>query len=241
MFLTKNLALHHSLLMLALLLSKPALAAVSAEQANALDNRLTPMGAERAGNADGSIPAWDGGFKPTTAGQTLGDPYAGERPLQRIDASNQQQFAQWLSPGTQALLKHYPQGFYLLLYPTHRSAAYPDEVLKQSRSNATRIRLNASGSGLEGGYVNGVPFPMPEKAEEVLWNHVTRYRGGAVKRDSHRMAVQTDGSYQASAMRQTQVFASNIKDNTPDSNILFYFIGDDPGPSSSGRQHRTGS
>ena len=36
-----------------------AFAAVSPEQAAELGKTLTPMGAEMAGNADGSIPAWD--------------------------------------------------------------------------------------------------------------------------------------------------------------------------------------
>lgn len=215
----------HTLLALSLMISMPAFCAVSAEQAAQLDQQLTPMGAERAGNTDGSIPAWDGGYKPSTSGGALVDPYAAEQPLQRIDSGNMAQFAQWLSPGTQAMLRQYPQSFHLQLYPSHRSAAYPESILKQSRQNATRIRLNASGSGLEGGYTSGVPFPVPLRAEEVIWNHVTRYRGGAVKREVHRMPVQTSGAYQASLIRQTQVFASNVRDNTPDSNLLFYFIG----------------
>ena len=48
-----------------------ALAAVTAEEAAKLKTELTPLGAEKAGNKDGSIPAWSGGF--TT-------PIAGDRP-----------------------------------------------------------------------------------------------------------------------------------------------------------------
>lgn len=218
-------ATRHVLFALGLALSQPVLCAVSPELAAQLDLQLTPMGAERAGNADGSIPSWDGGFKTSSMDRTLADPYSTEQMLQRIDSSNMAPFAKWLSPGTQAMLHQYPQSFYLQLYPTHRSAAYPESILQQSRQNATQISLNASGSGLEGGYASGVPFPIPQRAEEVIWNHVTRYRGGAVMRETHRMPVQTDGSYQASLIRQTQVFATHVKDNTPDSNILFYFIG----------------
>lgn len=39
------------------LLASPLWAAVSPEQASALGDSLTPMGAERAGNASGEIPA----------------------------------------------------------------------------------------------------------------------------------------------------------------------------------------
>lgn len=221
----------HSLLALGLLLSQPALCAVSAEQAVQLDQNLTPMGGERAGNADGSIPAWDGGYQPpSSGGTTLSDPYAADRPLQRIDSSNMAQFAQWLSPGTQAMLRHYPQSFYLQLYPTRRSAAYPEAILQQSRRNASAIKLNANGSGLEGNYTSGVPFPMPQRAEEVIWNHMTRYRGNSVKREIHRMPVQTNGNYQPSLIRQTQVFAANVEDEKPGSNLLFYFIGETLAP-----------
>jgi|GEM_PF-6689648 len=37
------------------------IAAVPADIAERLDQDLTPLGSERAGNADGTIPAWTGG------------------------------------------------------------------------------------------------------------------------------------------------------------------------------------
>ena len=40
------------------LLATSVMAAVSAAEADKLGTSLTPMGAEKAGNADGSIPAW---------------------------------------------------------------------------------------------------------------------------------------------------------------------------------------
>lgn len=40
----------------------PAIARVSPEEAARLDKDLTPVGAERAGNADGTIPPWTGGL-----------------------------------------------------------------------------------------------------------------------------------------------------------------------------------
>ena len=44
-------------------LGTSAMAAVSPEEAARLGKDLTPIGAERAGNKDGTIPAWDGGLK----------------------------------------------------------------------------------------------------------------------------------------------------------------------------------
>ena len=43
-----------------------AVAKVSEAQAARLGQDLTPLGAEMAGNADGSIPAYEGGYRPDT-------------------------------------------------------------------------------------------------------------------------------------------------------------------------------
>ena len=106
-----------------------AQAAVSADQANALKSTLTPLGAEKAGNSDGSIPAWTGGLTGEVAGAKFGDvpadPFPGEQPLFRITAQNAAQYADKLNEGTLALLNKYPDKFHLDVYPTHRSAAAP--------------------------------------------------------------------------------------------------------------------
>ena len=47
------------------LLATSVMAAVSPDEAAKLGNTLTPVGAEMAGNADGSIPAWTGGLSPS--------------------------------------------------------------------------------------------------------------------------------------------------------------------------------
>jgi hypothetical protein len=88
------------------------LAAVSAEEAARLGTTLTPIGAEKAGNADGSIPAWTGGQTTAVPGFVPGghypDPYADDRPLFTITAANAQQYRDKLSPGQLALLQRYP-------------------------------------------------------------------------------------------------------------------------------------
>ena len=69
-----------------------AQAAVSADEAATLKTTLTPLGAERGANKDGSIPAWDGGLAKAPAGYRSGDPrpdpFAGEQPLYSISARN---------------------------------------------------------------------------------------------------------------------------------------------------------
>lgn len=73
------------------LLAANVMAAVSPDEANKLGTSLTPLGAEKAGNADGSIPAWTGGI-PKNAGAVdskgfLADPFANEKPLFTITAA----------------------------------------------------------------------------------------------------------------------------------------------------------
>ncbi len=78
------------------------MAAVPAAEAAKLGTSLTPMGAEMAGNADGSIPAWKP--LPKNAGAVdskgfLSDPYASEKPLFTITAQNVDQYKDKLAPG----------------------------------------------------------------------------------------------------------------------------------------------
>ena len=58
---------------LAIALGAPAHAAVSAQDAASLGNALTLVGAEKAANADGSIPAYAGGLTSTPASFKAGD------------------------------------------------------------------------------------------------------------------------------------------------------------------------
>ena len=49
-----------------------AVAGLSPDQVARLGDDLTPMGGEKAGNADGTIPAWEGGITSTPAGYEPG-------------------------------------------------------------------------------------------------------------------------------------------------------------------------
>src|SRR3954470_15188992 len=84
-----------------LALAANSLAAVSAADAAKLGNELTPLGGEKAANADGSIPAWDGGLSSAAAagvpdfksGGHHPDPFANEKPLYTVTAANLNQYA----------------------------------------------------------------------------------------------------------------------------------------------------
>lgn len=156
-------------------------AAVSPEEAAMLKTTLTPMGAEKAGNADGTIPAWEGGYTTVPPGFKAGDkrpdPFADEKPLFSINAQNMDQYADKLTDGVKELLKKDPS-FRLDVYPTHRTAAAPQFVYDNTFINATRAKATNNGLSIEGAY-GGIPFPIPKDGFEVMWNHLLAFRGEA--------------------------------------------------------------
>jgi hypothetical protein len=166
--------------LLALLATAGALAAVTPEQAAELGKSLTPTGAERAGNADGSIPPWNPDGPPIPANFVPGsdnyvDPYAGEQPLYTIDGGNWQQYSDNLTMGTRAMFEKYgDDGWELRVYPSHRDGSRPDWFYANTLKNATGATLVADGQKIEGSYP-GVPFPIPQSGLEAIWNHMIRY------------------------------------------------------------------
>ena len=155
-------------------------AAVSADEARKLGTTLTPVGAEKAGNKDGTIPEYTGGLTSAPAGfdKSKGvrpDPYANEKPLFSIDAKSIDKHADKLTEGAKALIKSLP-GFRIDVYPTHRTAAYPKSVLDNTVKNATRSKLSDDGQSFIGAKA-GFPFPIPHNGNEVMLNYLARYDG----------------------------------------------------------------
>ena len=182
--------------MLAALLTVPvARAAVSTEEAAKLKGSLTPMGAEKAGNKDGTIPAWDGGATKAPAGYKSGDPrpemFPGEKPVMSISAKNMDAQADKLTDGVKALMKKYPS-YRIDVYPTHRTAAAPQWVYDNTFKNATRAKLVDGGHGVEGAY-GGVPFPIPKDGYEVMMNHRLAWQGYSILSNSSAWVVTSDG------------------------------------------------
>ncbi|MDD0975170.1 DUF1329 domain-containing protein [Pseudomonas fontis] len=209
------------------LLASSVMAAVSADEAAKLGTSLTPMGAEKAGNADGSIPAWAPLAK--TAGSVdakgfLSDPYGADKPKFTITAQNVDQYKDKLSPGQIAMIKRYPDTYKLPVYPSHRGATVPDDVFAAIKQNATKTTLVGGGNGLEN-FQTAIPFPIPKSGVEVIWNHITRYRGGSVTRLVTQATPQTNGSYSLVYFQDQFVFRDKMKDFDPANpgNVLFYF------------------
>lgn len=170
-------------------------AAVTPDEAAKLKSSLTPLGAERAGNADGSIPRWEGGATKPTAGfkpgDTRADPFAADKPLLSIDAKTMDAHAGKLSAGVRALMKKYPD-FRIDVYPTRRSAAAPQWVYDNTFANATRAKLVDNGQGTESAY-GGIPFPLPKDGYEVIQNHRLAWTGTFVQTPTRVWVVTADG------------------------------------------------
>ena len=193
----KTLILAAGALALGALLSLPAAAEISAAEAAKLGAELTPVGAEKAGNADGTIPAWDGGITQPPAGYKPGDhhlnPYADDEVLFTITGANMDQYKDKLTPGHQAMLKTY-DSFKMKVYPTRRSASYPQRIYDATKRIATTAKLVEGGDGITGA-IMGTPFPIPKSGVEVVWNHLTRFRSDVASRKISQAAPTRGGSY----------------------------------------------
>ena len=161
-----------------------------------LKSTLTPFGAIRAGNAEGTIPAWTGGDSSMPSGYKSGDlrpiPFADEKPLLTITSTNCAQYQSKLTKGTIALLQKYPQ-YKVEVFQTHRTAIAPQYVYDYIYKNATSAQLSADGNSITGAY-GGIPFPIPKNGHEVLWNHELAWAGVSAKFVAEAYTVTSAGT-----------------------------------------------
>ncbi len=191
------------------LISADITAAVSPEEAARLGQDLTPIGAERAGNAAGSIPAWSGGLTQIPDNYVEGkhhpDPFADDRPLFTIDHGNMADYAENLTEGQQTLMREAGGSWYMNVYPTRRSASFPDFILDATVKNATSAQIVSHGRGGVDNAHTGIPFPIPQDGLEAIFNHNLRWRGIYVERTNGVAPVTRKGFYQV--VQQEEVFA----------------------------------
>ncbi len=162
----------------------------------------TPVGAIQTGSSDGVIPAYTGGVTFPPAGFRSGDayisPFQGDRSMFTITSSNASQYSAQLTPGLTALLNRYPTSFSIPVYPTRRSASFPQWYMNASQSSTPSASMSGTDqdavvqfSGGEGAI--GIPFPNPTSGLEAINNHRMRYRGGAVSATIQQAAVPAIG------------------------------------------------
>lgn len=214
-------------------LSVSALAAVSAEEAKQLGGPiLTQFGAEKAGNKEGTIPAYTGDRIPIPASydpkesRRLPNPFANEKPLYSITAQNMDQYANKLSEGQKKMLKEYP-GFRMDIFPTHRTMTYPQYALDNTLKNATNCKAANNGLRMEG-CLGGVPFPIPKTGNEVMWNHEVAFTYRAVRMGTKSWLIEPNGTPVMLAewdnWQEVPFIDESIKTPPDPSRTLYYLI-----------------
>lgn len=218
-----------ALLTLLTLAHASAPAALTAEEIQRLGRELTPLGAERVGNAAGTIPAWDGGIIKAPEGFKGGghhpDPFAADRPLYTVTRANRAQHAEKLSAGHQAMLEQYGDSFRMNVYPTRRSAAFPQYYYDATRKIAASAQLIEGGNGVSGAAV-GLPFPIPKNGLEAIWNHILRYRALMATRHMGQAPVMRDGSFTMVKLQDDFFARYHAPDATEDGldNVIIMFL-----------------
>jgi Protein of unknown function (DUF1329) len=153
-----------------------------AASADDLGKSLTAIGAEKAGNADGTIPAWEGDKAKVPAGWSWGQlrykfsPYKDEKALFSVDASNVDKYASHLTDGQITAIKTV-KDYRLDVYPSHRSCAISPRMAERTKMNATEAKMEADGFSLAHAKAGGVPFPIPKTGAEVMMNARLRQYG----------------------------------------------------------------
>lgn len=194
-----NNKLSYLIIAAAMVFSSTSQAAATTEEAAELGKTLTAVGAEMAGNADGTIPAYTGGFTATdpdfkagVKGAKRKDFFADDKPLYTITSANLDQYADKLSEGVKGLFKKHPD-FVMNVYPTRRTAAIPQHIQEGTLKNATTATLTSEGKGYDAP-AKGFPFPIPKSGNEVIWNHLSHWEGETINYTSNCWLVTPNGN-----------------------------------------------
>lgn len=220
--------------------SSTSIAAVSPKEAAKLGNTLTPFGAIKAGNKDGTIPPYEGGlrkapkgFKPDSG--FWADPYKDEKPSFRIDASNYKKYQDKLSAGQIKLLKTYPDNYYMDVYPTHRTAAYPQNVLDATVRNGTKCHTLKKGLAVDSACRGGLPFPIPKTGHELMWDQQLRYnegKYGTTTSSSNSWIVDSNGGVTKASEQRTfeesPYYQTDVKGRNPQMYTRVYSVTKEP-------------
>ncbi|MEM9726238.1 MAG: DUF1329 domain-containing protein, partial [Pseudomonadota bacterium] len=182
-----------------------------------------PWGAERGGNADGSIAAWSGPQGVTTyRGDRIVDPFSGDRPILMIDRSNFQRYRENLSAGQIAMLLRYPT-YRIPVYPTRRIFDLPSWAKAAVEGEVGGISL-VGDSGLQGLDQTTVPFPSPNNGLEAIWNHITRFRGATVRRNAYTVPVRANGAQVVGRNEELISFRRGLEDTSTNENVLVKYL-----------------
>lgn len=216
---------------LAILLAATTVEAkVSAEEAKKLtDGTLTAFGADPKGNADGTIPAYEGGITEWPEGYEKGmrqiDPFPGDKILFTITAANAAEYADKLSPGQLAMFQRYPNTWKMNVYQSRRTASFPQRMYDFAIKNATTAELAEGGNGVLNA-AQSIPFPIPKEGVECMWNHLMRFRNDTLLRTYASVAPTPGGQYTVIKVREKILFPYTTPGATLATihNINFFFL-----------------
>lgn len=221
-----------TLVVYSLLSAGLAHAGLSPDQIARLDADLTPMGAIKAGNADKTIPAYTGGitsaaqagFPDFKTGGHHPDPFAADKVSFTINPANMEKYQDKLTAGHQALLKTYGDTYFMNVYPTRRSAGFPQRIYDAAKRNAASAELLEGGYGVTGA-TESIPFPIPASGVEAIWNHILRYRGEGASRTIGQAPVTRSGAYTMVMLEDEFFPAYSLPGATEESldNVIVYF------------------
>ena len=190
------------MLIVVLIISFNGSAKIDVSLQNTLTSELTPMGAIKADNGN-TIPLWTG--KEIEINPD-------EEPLFSITKSNYQQYKKNLTVGQQALFEQYPDSFVMPIYSTVRTAIAPDWVYQNTAINANNTTLNEDNTGFENAKA-GIPFPIPQSALEVYFNHISRWRGQQLVNQASDAVVYKNGKYTITTRKVLVRFDGYIDDS----------------------------
>jgi hypothetical protein len=183
---------------------------------------LTPMGAIRQGNESGSIPEWTGGITsppPQWEKEKMHgdfDPFKDDSPLFVITAANYKAYEEKLTPGQKLMFERYPDSYKMIVYPTRRTAGYPDEIYRATIANATRtVALpnygGLDGYGMYGGDLPaGVAFPIPKDGIEAQYSHQTMYTGKYYRRLGKAINAYNNGDIVVGDIEEYMMFPQQM-------------------------------
>ncbi len=169
--------------------------------------KIALIGADPTASADGTVPEWSGGLVQQSTNERghHDELYADEKPLFIIDINNYLQHKERLSPGQIALLTNYPDSFRIPVYQSHRTTSFPDWFYQNMENIQNPPTLTDGGNGINNG-IAGVNFPKPNSALEVIWNHLTRWRGLYINRMYTQAIVYPNGQKKLGKSRQQIIF-----------------------------------
>ncbi|HDZ57820.1 MAG TPA: DUF1329 domain-containing protein [Pseudomonas xinjiangensis] len=226
------------------LFASHATAQLTEKEISQLGTSLTPLGAIQAGNEAGTIPSWEGGacsppanYQPIE-GERGGSPYADlfpdEQPLFSITAENMAEHQDKLDVGTQDLFRRYPDSFRVDVYPTHRTACFPQWVYDNTIERVKNPRLVGDAPGLVDAHAQ-VPFPIPKDGFQAMWNSNVKFDQVRSQGTQAAYLVDSSGGMQLTSVQDIEdqnLYWDNSIDQVPANQPYWTLIANTIAPAS---------